>query len=103
MSCGPHDHGGDRGDDTPHAAHEHGPDRRDDGGTAFHARSAWSSALRSPTMWLLAALALVAASFALKGDPSGFWGALPYFAIGWMLLHHLGGHGGHARHGGRRL
>ena len=98
MSSGHHDHSGHRGEERLPTAHEQGPHEGPTGGqTALTTRSAWAGVLRSPTAWLLAALVVVAGYFALTGDPSRVWTALPYFAIAWMLLHHLGGHGGHAR------
>ena len=98
MSAGPHHHSS---VDRAGTGHEHASHEGQGGADAVvSTRSLWTGAIRSPTAWLLGAFLAVAAYFALTGDPSRTWTVLPYFAIAWMFLHHLGGHGHtRGRHG----
>lgn len=99
MMCGPHGHDEHRASDPNAPADEHTQhDHAGAGAPAPPQRNVWSTIARAPTAWLLGAFLLVAAYFAVTGDSSRVWTFLPYVAIGWMLLHHLGGHGGHGRH-----
>lgn len=102
MSCGTHDHGSSAKEqpappgDGPHAGHN----AHAEASVAPAAAIGWERIARSPTAWLLGAFLVVAAHFALSGSAARIWSVLPYFAVVWMLLHHLGGHGGHGSGGG---
>ena len=96
--CGSHDHKK-TDEQQPSGAHAgHGATQPADPSTDLGrspARSAWQQILRSPTAWLAGAFLLAAAYFAVIGQASRILSIVPYVLIGWMLLHHLGGHGSH--------
>lgn len=98
MSVGPHH---DSSAERPGTGHEDASHEAQGGADGVvPTRSLWAGAIRSPTAWLLGAFLVVAAYFAVAGDPSRAWTVLPYFAIAWMFLHHVGGNGHtRGRHG----
>jgi len=96
--CGSHDHQK-KGEQQSSGAHAgHGASQPADPSTdraLSPTSSSWQQILRSPTAWLAGAFLLVAAYFAVIGQASRILPIVPYVLIGWMLLHHLGGHGSH--------
>lgn len=95
--CGSHDHK--KADDPQpsgaHAAHSAREPADPSTDRALSPARPWQQVSRSPTAWLAGAFVLVAAYFAVTGEASRILSIVPYVLIGWMILHHLGGHGSH--------